>query len=489
MKLRNKALIVALATAMSAPTLAAGFGLNSQSANGMGRAFAGDAIIADNAAVMARNPAAMALFDRPALSMGLAFVDMDSRITNAHYAGGSLNDIDDAAQSSFIPNIHYIHPLNDTWAVGVSAHSNFGSKGSTTSLYKGADTGMLPYDLIGDTEVVSMNLNGSVSYRVNEYLSFGAGLDIIYGQGTLTRMNDAMVADADGVAFGGVLGATFELNENHRWGMSYRVSPTVTATGDIGMNMAGQLPIGQITFTAADLSDNPLAVAIPIEFALSNLNMGINADFDELELPMPDVFQFAGFHQLTDRFAVHYTAQWTQWSAFDQVTARGGYGSLSGSADLSGRCTLPFGCNSNIPGLGLSANDIIGMLPPGGEVGIDGIALGDVALKEFGWKDSWMLSIGGTYDVSDKLALRAGYGRDMGVVDQIETISFPDSDRNWYSVGASYKLSASSAIDMGFLFIRGEEVNVIEDSSFVGPVNATTITDGSYYSIQYSRLF
>lgn len=49
---------------------AAGFQLNAQSATGLGRAFAGDAVIADNAAVMSRNPAAMALFDEMALSLG-----------------------------------------------------------------------------------------------------------------------------------------------------------------------------------------------------------------------------------------------------------------------------------------------------------------------------------------------------------------------------------------------------------------------------------
>ncbi|MGL5250896.1 MAG: outer membrane protein transport protein, partial [Enterovibrio sp.] len=52
----------------SSSAFAAGFQVNGQSATGLGRAFAGDAVIADNASVMARNPAAMSLFDRPQLS-------------------------------------------------------------------------------------------------------------------------------------------------------------------------------------------------------------------------------------------------------------------------------------------------------------------------------------------------------------------------------------------------------------------------------------
>ena len=58
------AVTIASTTLASQQALAAGFQLNSQSATGLGRAFAGDAVIADNASVMARNAAAMTLFDQ-----------------------------------------------------------------------------------------------------------------------------------------------------------------------------------------------------------------------------------------------------------------------------------------------------------------------------------------------------------------------------------------------------------------------------------------
>ncbi|WP_279157615.1 outer membrane protein transport protein, partial [Photobacterium phosphoreum] len=61
---------VAIALA-SSQTMAAGFQLNAQSATGLGRAFSGDGVIADNASTMAKNAASMALFDAPALSLGV----------------------------------------------------------------------------------------------------------------------------------------------------------------------------------------------------------------------------------------------------------------------------------------------------------------------------------------------------------------------------------------------------------------------------------
>lgn len=53
----------------------AGFQLNEHSAAGLGRAFAGEGAIADNAAVLSRNPAAMTLFTQPSISAGITYVN------------------------------------------------------------------------------------------------------------------------------------------------------------------------------------------------------------------------------------------------------------------------------------------------------------------------------------------------------------------------------------------------------------------------------
>ncbi|MDG4813871.1 outer membrane protein transport protein, partial [Hydrogenovibrio sp. 3SP14C1] len=69
-RLFKKSLLAVTISLATQQAMAAGFQLNAQSATGLGRAFAGDAVIADNAAVMSRNPAAMALFDKMELSLG-----------------------------------------------------------------------------------------------------------------------------------------------------------------------------------------------------------------------------------------------------------------------------------------------------------------------------------------------------------------------------------------------------------------------------------
>ncbi|MCV5216554.1 outer membrane protein transport protein, partial [Escherichia coli] len=69
----------------SGQSMAAGFQINAQSATGIGRAFAGDAVIADNASVMARNPAAMALFDKMELSLGFESITSMIEVKDAKY--------------------------------------------------------------------------------------------------------------------------------------------------------------------------------------------------------------------------------------------------------------------------------------------------------------------------------------------------------------------------------------------------------------------
>ncbi|MCG6349195.1 outer membrane protein transport protein, partial [Vibrio fluvialis] len=126
------AVTISLATQQA---MAAGFQLNAQSATGLGRAFAGDAVIADNAAVMSRNPAAMALFDKTAMSLGFETITTLIEVKDAKYNGVSIDDTDDVGSTSVAPNLHLIVPVNEQFAWGVNAYSNFGTKTEFSDSY------------------------------------------------------------------------------------------------------------------------------------------------------------------------------------------------------------------------------------------------------------------------------------------------------------------------------------------------------------------
>ncbi len=291
MRLFKKSLLAVTVALASSQTMAAGFQLNAQSATGIGRAFAGDAVIADNAAVMARNPAAMALFDEKALSLGFESITSMIEVKDVTYSGTftgpqDVANTDDVGGTSIAPNIHFIMPVNDKFAWGVNAYSNFGTKTEFADDYVAAEYG-------GLTDVKSFNFGLAGSYRLNQQWSFGAGLDLIYGQGTMKRVAGKGfpgtpvgpvpvagtplldVDKADGWAVGFNVGTVYELDENNRFGLSYRYSPEFEAEDDKGQ---------------------------------------------KITLPLPDMAEFSGYHKITDtKFAVHYSIQYIGWSAFDKI--------------------------------------------------------------------------------------------------------------------------------------------------------------------------
>jgi long-chain fatty acid transport protein len=293
--------------------------------------------------------------------------------------------------------------------VGVGAFSNFGT-GTDISSLNNSGAPVTPVDLLGQTEIVTSNFNASVSYRINQQFSIGAGVDFIYGEGKLKRQGEIIGGtnvqstlvdvEADGWAIGGILGATYEINDKNRLGMSYRVSPTFKADGKVEYQ---------------------------------------TQQYDEIHIPLPNIFQVAGYHELSPSWAVHYTAQHTSWGDFDQIT-------VTGSSP-------------------------------------------DATVKSYQWKNSWLFSVGGTYTINQNWTARAGYMHDKGVVDEISSLSIPDSDRNWYTAGASYHLNKNSSIDFGLALVRGKDVEVLETSAITGPVVGHTRSDAVYYSMQYSHLF
>ncbi len=429
MHLLNKtSLAVALALA-STQTLAAGFQLNSQSATGIGRAFSGEAAIGDNASVLSRNPAAMALFDEKALSIGLTYAQTDVEVKDLAYQQApttGFGSIDDAADNKLIPNLYYIQPYNNNFSFGFAAFSNFGTGTDTSSFLTDNPGATLPVDLLGNTEVTTINFNGSLSWRVNKHFSVGAGIDAVYGEGLLTRQGKTAFSDsstlvdvdADGWGFGGIVGALIEFNKDNRIGISYRESPDIKVKGVLNT-----------------LTPNQEKTAL------------LPVVSDELEVPLPDIWQIGGFHQLTDQFAIHYTAQYTSWGDFEKITLQG---------NKIGTTQVP-----------------------------------DSALKVYKWEDSWLYSIGGTYSVNQDWTLRAGYLFDDGVVGELSSISIPDSDRDWYTAGIGFNLDKNSTIDFGLAYVKGENTEVIENSAILGGVNIIAHTNASatYYSVQYSYNF
>ena len=391
----KKSLIAAAMTLASTQTFAAAFQLNEHSASGLGRAYAGEAAIADNAAVLSRNPAAMTTFDKMALSVSGTYIKPDVDVAGDIYAGPTKlapSSESDIAPDAFVPATYFIQPLNDQWAWGIGLFSNYGLSTEYSKTFA-AGAGA------GDTELLTFNINPNIAYRINSSFSVGAGINAVYAAAELNRYAGALSAAIPGAnsdtrlahlkgdtwGFGWNVGTLYEINDNHRLALTYRSQVDLSFDGD---------------FQGA-----------------TSLNRVVDGN---LKLDLPAQAEFAGYHRLNQQFAVHYSVNWTDWSAFQELKA------------TSSGCNMP---------------------------GQPGVCLN----KPEKFKDSTRYSLGGTWYVNPSWEARIGFAYDNTPIEpEYRSLSIPDSDRVWYSAGATYHIDKDMSVDFGMAYLDGKKVDVNE---------------------------
>ncbi|MDU7865744.1 MAG: outer membrane protein transport protein, partial [Pantoea sp.] len=241
-----KSAVAAAVALVSSHVYAAGFQLNEFSSIGLGRAYSGEGAMGDTAASASRNPATMALMDRPAFSIGAVYIDPDVNISGRSQSGRSL-DANNIAPSQWVPNIHYVQPINDQWWIGASATSNYGLATEFNNGYTAGGYG-------GKTDLMTGNFNLSTAYRLNEHFSVGVGFDAVYAKAKIERYAgesgaalripaDTQVAHLKGDewGYGWNAGILYEVDENNRFGFTYRSEVKVDFDGDYKSNLPSAL--------------------------------------------------------------------------------------------------------------------------------------------------------------------------------------------------------------------------------------------------------
>ena len=152
--------------------MGAGFQLTQRSASGLGRGFSGEAAYAEDASVLASNPAAMILLGGNwNFSAGLNIIDVESEVRGL----GPLGNLEDdtAGETSFVPLIYGTKRVNENIVVGAGLFSTYG----LITDYSSSFADQAGVDL---SEIISVNFNPSIAWRLNEVVTLGAGLNILY---------------------------------------------------------------------------------------------------------------------------------------------------------------------------------------------------------------------------------------------------------------------------------------------------------------------
>ena len=380
---------------------AAGFALIEQSASGIGNAFAGAAATAEDASTIFFNPAGMAyLPDNQLVVAGHALKStVDFTNNGSHQARGLATlggNGGDAGDWAYLPNVYFAKGIHPKAKLGIGVNSPFGLKSNYDNGWVGR------YQAL-KTQLKTININPSLSYQANDWLSLGLGFSAMWAQADLTNSVD----------FGSLLRVPQKLDgqaelkgENWSWGWNLGAMFQITPATRAGLAYRSQVHLNLEGYVAFSGVPRPL---IPL-FYTGNATA---------KLATPDNVSASIFHQLNDQWDVMADLTWTHWSTFRDLTPM-----RTSGVPLS---YTPENWNDAVrASLGTS----------------------------FHYNENLKLRTGFAYDESP-------------VSSAYRTPRIPDSDRFWLSIGANYKLTPLSSVDFGYthIFVANSSINKMTDAS------------------------
>jgi long-chain fatty acid transport protein len=436
MKQMNLKVIPALLLAtFSGASMAAGFAIQAQNGSGNGNAFAGAAASAEDAGTVFFNPAGMAYLPQGHnISVGGTYLDRSIKFNNTG-TGGALGSSGtsggDAGGSAIIPFAYWSYSATKDLSVGLGISPTFGNTTEYSQDFIGRYSGYF-------AELKVINVNPSVSFKLNDSLVIGGGLnfaktDIEFRQiapvtalssGAVTPDRDVRLK-GDDTGWGYNLGALFKLSDASRVGVTYRSKIKFTLEGKQTVSGAAIPAAGPLI---------PLAAALPPSVAI------------KADLELPASFSVAFSHDLSKQWQILADYTWTGWSSIKKIDV-----------------IRPDG----VPHPGLSYN----------------------------FDDSYRVGLGVNYLMNEALKLRVGVAIDRTPVQSPAdtTMTLPDSDRTWLSIGAKYTLSKANSIDVGYSHIFFKEATtartVTSGATTLQTIRGTFDTSADYLSFQYNHNF
>lgn len=436
----RRALLPCLVASLIFPSAASasGFALIETNARGQGNAYAGAAAHTPDASTIFFNPAGMSDLEGDLISIAGHLIiphaqfNDDGSTASEQFANSPFSDLmgdeDDGGRPALVPNLYWVKTISEDTKFGIGVNSLFGLAVEYDDDWIGRYHGV-------SSDLMTLNINPSMSYRVNENFSIGGGLNFLIGSVILTSAVDfgaiclaqfnattcqdlgALPQQADGfadleadnfddIATGFNLGMKYKINKNSTIGIAYRSGIELSVTGEADFTV-------------------PQSAA----FVYAG-NLFVDTDL-EAEVDLPGSFSISYAH-VVDQITYLADITWTGWSSFEELRV------VYDNADQP-----------------------------------DSVTTED-------WDDTMRYSFGIDYQYTDDLIYRVGVAYDETPVPNSErrTPRLPGSNRTWVSFGLSKELDEGMSVDIGYshLFVDEAEIENEFESS-VPTLGATLIGD------------
>jgi long-chain fatty acid transport protein len=418
--LLSSAALCAGALALAPRAEASGFGLREGSADWLGNAFAGAPAKAYAPDTVWSNPAGMALLDDTEVEGDLSYIGPSTQFSG--YAtnpltGGNVSGTQggNAVAPAATAASFGVLDLAPNWRLGFSFTAPFGERTAYPSDFVGRYQSLV-------SAITDLNFGLALSYKINNQLSIGGGPNFDYlsarltqninvpGLSALTGQDPNAAINGNSLGVGYNIGVLYQLDDATRIGADYRSRIRHDITGK-----------QKVTVPSSYAAVSPAVVGL-----LNGSNSAATTT-----VTLPDSLSLGIYHQITSRWSVMGSVEWTEWSLFNALSVTPTNG---------------------------SSNTVI----------------------QEDWHNTWYAGIGTNYMVLDNVMLQSGFAFDQSpVTDSNRTTRVPDANHYDLGFGVQYQVLPSTTLQLAYLHVFSPGGNIDSTASTSALTPSGTII-GSY---------
>lgn len=417
---------------------ASGYNFGTQSVNSQSTANS-SAAESESATNLFANPAGLAHLEDNEISATATVVMPTIEYSNTkaeYFQGGEVKGTGEGKITSDLftaPHAYGAYKLNDHTTLGLGVYVPFASE---TEYDKNSK---LRYN-INQLGIKSVAIEPAISFKLSDKHSFGVGVVAQYSKAKLRKFSDwsaaysdaqlaglkakGMLPTTDRSAFAGHadvggddwgvgyhLGALYEPNERVRIGTSYRSPIKHNLRGTAEWHADGAVAkatyptsIGKPISLLPDGSVNPLGGKGYLKTEGANV-----------KIITPESASVHGMYKATDKLNLFGDVTWTRHSRFNEANLV----FENKKATVSGKPSQTTNIKPN-------------------------------------WRNTFKVAIGGSYQLSNPLQIRAGIAFDQSPVRSLESRlnTLPDGNRVWYSAGLKYHFAKGHTLDVAYSHIH-----------------------------------
>ena len=300
--MRKKLLVLALMCACVTDAISSGYQVLLQGNRQLAMGNLGVGLQPDPAAVF-WNPANIALMKKNAVQVGINLVDSKTSFADTETFGSTLTANTDSPLSTPVHLYAVWGPEGSSFKFGLGVYTPYGS-----TVKWGEDWDR--EDLLTELSLMTLYIQPTVSYKISDKFSVGAGLVIATGSVTLKRDLKQIGGDAN-----------YELDGKADWALGYNLGFTYTPSKqwNIGLNYKSKVNM--------DIKGGDAKFNVP-----SSLKSGFPVSF-EGSLPMPSTLSLGVGYMPNDKLTLSTEVSMVGWSAYEALN-------LSFDKPIQGQTTI-----------------------------------------------------------------------------------------------------------------------------------------------------